>query len=681
MSWISDKLFAIDPRSLGLFRFLFGLSLLGNVLHRWDWVRAFYSNEGVLPNHNHLFLLKDEGKAWSVYHAFSNVGEGHFALLVTTVFVVMFTIGFKTKAFHFLLLVCFVSLNGRNVLIDSVGDSLAIALLALTIVLPLGAAYGVDSMRKSFAAFDEKTADELNDRSRPELLDAPFTLAFLGLLVLLGMVYYGAALQQTGETWQDGSALWYALHVDRWTSGIGVSLRDSAGLLSAWTKALWAAQLIVVPLAIIPLARQITRPIAIAAMVFHALTFGLLFTYGMYGWSLLAASALLIPSELWARWSKPNRKLDVYYDDDCGVCLWFARLLKRVDARGNITFLPNSGELPDRVSDEVAEKTMLVVDAKGNVSKDALAWSHIMLSCGPLLRLFGVLLRVPGITQLARFGYYKFADNRFAISEAFGMGACAVPPPVDTEPDAEDAKDYRKSPRAEDQPDAEPTPAQKIWRLEKALFANAVVLLVVLSVAAQSERTNPNWPLKTGLGNSVVLGDIATWSRVSAHWGIWAPDPPKENAAMVVDAETRGGWKVDVLTGYPPDMDLNDPPRARKGVLWEAYLSRIVDDEYTPFRKELRRYLTRGGYAVDVSNPQNYIAKMKAYWVTVPTPPPGQARNGDADIKRQEIVSQRGRIGPARPSRRPGAKPGAKPAGSGQFPLPSKLPPFFPKPR
>ena len=54
---LKDHYLRIDARSLGLFRVLFGLVLIGDLLRRWVWLRDFYSNEGVLPNHNHLFNL------------------------------------------------------------------------------------------------------------------------------------------------------------------------------------------------------------------------------------------------------------------------------------------------------------------------------------------------------------------------------------------------------------------------------------------------------------------------------------------------------------------------------------------------------------------------------------------------------------------------------------------------
>jgi predicted DCC family thiol-disulfide oxidoreductase YuxK len=41
--------------------------------------------------------------------------------------------------------------------------------------------------------------------------------------------------------------------------------------------------------------------------------------------------------------------------------------------------------------------------------------------------LVGAALRVPGIRQIANWGYDRFARNRHRVSAALGMRVCAVP--------------------------------------------------------------------------------------------------------------------------------------------------------------------------------------------------------------------------------------------------------------
>src|SRR6187401_85054 len=114
---LRDHYLRIDPRSLGLFRVLFGLVLIGDLVRRFRWLKDFYSNEGVLPNHNHLFNLRDKVDVWSALHAFSSPGENAFAFAWTLVFYVGFLLGWHTRVFQVLALVMLVSLGERNILL------------------------------------------------------------------------------------------------------------------------------------------------------------------------------------------------------------------------------------------------------------------------------------------------------------------------------------------------------------------------------------------------------------------------------------------------------------------------------------------------------------------------------------------------------------------------------------
>ena len=634
MAWI-QRLLRFDARSLGLFRWLIGLTLITDLLHRWDWLRAFYSNEGVLPNHNHLFILKERGEVWSFYHSFSSVDEAAFAFLVTLFIYVCFTIGWYTRTFHALSLVCLVALVGRNVLLDAVGNSVAIGLLAITLFLPLGIRFGVDSLRQSFRTFDEKNAAELNDRSRPAEPEPRSSLVPLALLGFLALVYYGAALQQTGSTWQQGTALHYALHVDRWTGATGVALRDAPpALLKAWTYGLRLAELAIVPIALVPVARRQARSIVIGLMLFHGLTFGIFFTYGLYGWSLVAAAALMIPEESWDALRR-RHPIRLYYDDDCGICLWCARLLKRLDLRNNIRFFPNSGKRPKGASREMLDQSMVVVDEQKRIHVDDAAVSEILRALPPLF-VIGWLIRVPGLSHLTRWLYRKVADNRLDISVAVGLDACGAPIAGETESTA-----------------VEEAPAQRSWALARQVLASALAIAIVLSIGAQTVRAN-DLGAAFGLGEREGLARAARWMRITAPFGVWAPDPPQENAALVVEAETRSGWRVDPLTGYEPDLDLVEPRRHRKGFLWEAYQRHIQDDEYEEFRPEFRRYLVRGGFAVDATNTDHAIKDLKAHWVTKPIAPPGETTT--AEPQRREIFSR------TAPDPRPAPRPRIDPS-------------------
>ena len=649
---IRDLYCRIDARSLALFRWVMGISLLVDLFHRWSWLKAFYANDGVLPNHNHLFLTRDQGHIWSIYHSFSSVGENHFAFVFTALFLLLFTIGYKTRVFHVVALMCLVSLTARNTLLESSGNTVAIALMALSVWLPCGKRFSVDSLRASFAARDERTAEALNARSATP--QAPATLAALLLLLGVGSMTLMAALSQNGSTWQDGSALYIALHADQWADAPGVALRGKTGLLTIWTRIFRYAEMAVLPLALIPVLRKTTRSLAIGALLLVALTVVVLFDYGLYGWSLLAACALLIPSELWGAPADGKRPVTMYYDDSCGICLWMARLLKRLDRRHNVTFRANSGDLPEGIEREVADRTMIVVDPHGNATLDEDAWAQLFLSL-PLLTPVGWLLRLPGFRQVVRRSYQRFAARRHDVSNALGMGTCGVPTADDEQADG-----------AQTDLSAGPTPAERTWRGLGFVVSSAGALAVSFMMAAhtvtlisaeqglleqgqleqgqleqgQLEQGQLGLVHKLGLAQGFWAGG-AKWARLTEPWGLWAPDPTRTNSTLVVDAETRDGWKGDVLTGWPPDTNMETAARAQKGPLWAAYSQRIGNKEYKAFRKELRRYLTRGGRAVDTKVKGNYLMRVEALLVSRAISAPEEPASQQID--RQSLFQHRGR--------------------------------------
>lgn len=116
----------------------------------------------------------------------------------------------------------------------------------------------------------------------------------------------------------------------------------------------------------------------------------------------------------------------VVYDADCGVCQASVEWLRGRDRRGAFQFVGNdAAELPAGVSREETAHTLVVLDgARKYVRADALArllrelrgWSAL-----------GALLCVPGIRQIANYGYDRFSRNRHRVSAALGMRSCAIP--------------------------------------------------------------------------------------------------------------------------------------------------------------------------------------------------------------------------------------------------------------
>ena len=646
----------IDARSLGLFRIAMGAVLIGDLAVRFADRRAFYSNEGVLPNHAHLFhvLKQDTPRVWSVLHAFSTPGEGAFAMALILVAYVLFLIGYKTRVFHVLSLALLVSLAARNIYLETPATHVAITILAATAFLPCGSRFSIDSLLASLRARDEKDAEALNDRASPAeaILSAerspgwsPTSLAALAVLLHLTIVFVATWKQQSGAQWRDGTALHYALWVERWVSDLGMRVRGAPPLiLAVWSRALHAIPLLVPVLLFVPLPR-FTRPVAFAAMVLFGLTYGLLFSFGLWGWTFVAAAFLVIPTESWEAWQSryaKGRAITVIYDADCGICLWLTRLMKRLDLRSHLTFQgndaltlppgqkppyrsPPDGEparllyrrtapnrpvetapLPDEITDELVTTTVLAVDQTGHVFKEGRAVAAMLRSL-PLGFLLSLPLRIPGTAGLWDSLYRKIPPRRFAISEALGLGACGVPVK------ASDALHDAPKP-------GEVAPSVRLRRLFTGGLREVGASLLLLAALSQTGKQNP-WPQAVRVAQPRLFAAITGWTQMGERYDVIAPEAPREDGVLVIDALTRAGRSLDPLTGRAPDLEV---PRFRMGPLWSAYAQVLWERrEGVDLEKPFREYLARGGVLPRGELADNAIQGLDAYWLRYRSPAPG----------------------------------------------------------
>ena len=626
----------IDARSLGLFRITMALVLLGDLFRRWPWVRAFYSNEGVLPNHNHIFNLRDKGQVWSFLHAFSSVGENHFAFVLIACVYLGLLLGWKTRVFQALALVCLVSLGSRNILLENQGNYAAVALLFFTLFLPLGSRYSVDALVKSFAARDEKTDADLNDRPRPTdaaLLAtrgpgwSPLSFAALAVTLQIALILGASAAWHLAGPWRDGSGLHYALHIERWVSDLGVRAQQAPpGVLKGLGFLLLAAECAVPLLVLVPVARRVTRGLAVGLLVVHALSLGVLFSLGLYAWTLLAAAALLLPEESWDAFERrfsPDRARSVLYDEDCGVCLWLARLAKRLDAHHHLTFQGNGDlaalsrgkadgtiekvDLPAGITAELVQNTIVVVDGKGTVFTRSRGIAEIVRAL-PFGRPLAFVMRLPGVSHLLDVFYDAFARRRADISVLVGMDACGFPAPK-AEGDEGEAESL------------EVPSAERARRFVTGGLREAFVLVLFVAALAQATKENP-LPFKLPQGR--LLSAVVAWPRMLERWDVLAVSA-NEDGVFVIDGQNRKGASIDPLTGAPPAVDPGAFNARKLGQLWNDYLNRVRLREYEPYQKALRDYLGKGGPALEGRAPDEQIAGYDAYWVRYTIGKPGES--------------------------------------------------------
>jgi predicted DCC family thiol-disulfide oxidoreductase YuxK len=598
------RLFAsADLRSLALMRIALGVLLIGDILPRIAEVDAFYSNDGVLTNHFALFRPLAPYQL-SFYFAASSTRDVTVVFLLTLLVYLLFTVGYRTRLFHILSFVCATSLHTRNLLTELPSDAVLHLWLAWSLFLPLGARFSVDSLRKSLAERREKSPPELNERPLAPL--SVSSLAVLGVVLQLSAMHIAAALRQSGPTWTDGTALYYALHHNLWTTAAGAWLGRAASLdtLKQLTHTYRFSQIALGVLMLVPVV-YLRRITVVLLVLFHLLSRAL-FDVGPYDLALLGAAPILISSRDWgalkAWYTRHKRAKVVYFDADCGICLMICRWLVRFDTLGRLTFAANASEdAPPEVKAAAAETVVVRDEKSGRTFTKSRALAAIMASL-PLGGPFALLLRAPGIAQLADALYNRVAENRAAISVWLGFQACGVP--------------QRPAPPHERSTPLWPGLRRKlVVAREMAVVAFACLCGAALWQGTLPEATAPN------LARPVFAA--LSYPRIFQKWGLFAPDPPKDMGVLVVDAWTGRGTRFDPLTGAPP-LESPEPPLegdsgTRPSALKRAYFSRIHQHGNSTYLDGLRDYVTR------VSDERPVSERPTAYtifWLEAPIPSP-----------------------------------------------------------
>jgi predicted DCC family thiol-disulfide oxidoreductase YuxK len=385
-------------------------------------------------------------------------------------------------------------------------------------------------------------------------------------------------------------------------------------------------------------------------LLVYGLTYGLLFDLGLWGWTFVAAALLVTSTETWDAYQgrfRKGRALTVIYDADCGICLWLARLLERMDLRRQITFqgndllatppepaadaqgqpyrAPAEGEEPARVlyrrlkpgapietaplpaaiTDDLVTGTVVAVDEGGRVLTEGRAVAAIVRSL-PFGAVLSLPLRIPGITSLFDVLYRLIPPRRFAISEALGMGACGLTPPPKTSAGDESAL-------------PEVPPAVRLRRLFTGAAREIAAVALLAAVLAQTARENP-WPAALTPPQPRVFAAITGWPRLVSRYDLFAPEPPKEDGVLIVDAQTRSGRAIDPMTGAEPQFQST---RFRLGPLWAAYLERVRKKDAGDFQRAFRDYLVKGGDTWSTDLSENQITGLDAYWLVYRSPAPG----------------------------------------------------------
>jgi predicted DCC family thiol-disulfide oxidoreductase YuxK len=613
---VQARYFTADLRWLGLFRIGFGALLVCDVTRRFWQAREFYTNDGFFPNHFSLFRpMGDE--LFSLMHAFSTMGEVSVVMAIWLAIVSAYTLGFATKIMQVLAFIAITSLDARNIFVENGGDIVVNLLAFITIPLPLGRRFSIDAVLRSLRARRENDPAALNDRTRPTIpLEPVVSLAVLALFLQLAVIYFFNAAHKDGVGWRQGSSIYYFLHQDRIVTKLGIFLREhvSYEVTRLFTYSTLAIEYALPGILLFPFFRTWAMRLAIVLGIGLHGGIALTSRLGPFSYAMVLAYLPLLAGrdiELLARWfSRDARRRTVIFDVDCGICLFFARLLKRLDPCERLTFVGNDEveRFPPGVDRALVERTVVVLDPKGRVHTEERAIFEIGRAIP-----FGIVplgwLAIPGLSLLGRAAYRAFAKHRVAVSSAFGLGACGIAPPP--------GEDRAAAPSEGE--------TFRAFRASSATFVRegaAALIVIILGVQVVNDNAYINRRFKVRRPEWIV--HIANTFRLLEGWGMFAPEPPYDDGRVIVDARTKDGRKLDPFTGKEPDFD----PFTREGWGHDQftcdYQNRIRFDWHVPNRQHLKEYL-RNWHRYH-GKPNDELVAFDIWWVHDRSPKPGQVR-------------------------------------------------------
>ena len=562
--------FGIDLRTLALYRVCLALIILMDLVARARDLTAHYSDAGVLPR---AALLGDIGQWAPSLHLISGSPRVQALLFVVSGIVALaLLVGYRTRAATIVSWLLLLSLQARNPALMQGGDLLLSLLLFWGIFLPLDARFSVD------AALNEDAGEAPN---------AFFSVATAALLVQAMYVYTFGALLKTSPAWiPDGTAVYYALHLDYLATPIGIWFGQFAPVLQVLTYGIWSLELVAPLVMFSPIAHFPLRMIGIALLLTLHVGFLLCLYLGLFPFCSITSILAFTPGRVWDRIgerirTRERRGVAIYYDEPCGFCRKVCLILRMFLLLPETPIQP-AQQFPAIYREMQAHNSWVVVDHDGS---HHVRWDAIVLVFrrSVLFAFVGWFLSLSPLRAIGDRIYEVVARNRGAL----GRWSAVVLP-------------YRRHPIA---------PSMN------AQLVVGVLMVTVLIVNLQSLHVAV--PAVGGIADS-----IADTLRLRQGWTMFSPQPSRSDGWFVVRGTTRDGGAVDVLHGRTGEPDWTRPQsleREHPTYRWERYRMFLTEDAHAKYRKYYARYLCRA-WNGDPGHAQK-IARIEIYFNEELVPP------------------------------------------------------------
>jgi hypothetical protein len=272
-----------DVRSLAAGRIVLASVLLLDLFKRWVQLGSWYTNEGLVPNHT-LLWRPSFAHVFSFFYMASYTHEAVIGFVLCLIAYTALLVGLYTRLAQFLSMVAVMSLHGRLLLFDNGGD-VALGLLTIwTAFVPTNGRWSVDAVL-----------------GRASKAPKVVSLGVLAFTAQLGLIYFFNAVHKSGETWRDGTAVHYVLHLDRLATPLAVWLRArmTLGLSKVMSWSALGIEWSLPFLLLSPFGTRYTRRVGIAFVIMLHVGFGVFMNLGNFVPAMIAYTPFFVHGDDW----------------------------------------------------------------------------------------------------------------------------------------------------------------------------------------------------------------------------------------------------------------------------------------------------------------------------------------------------------------------------------------------
>lgn len=562
MEWLRRNTLSIDPRTLGLARIALALVLLLDLSKRFCAASFWYANDGLLPNHTGLWS-PNRSYHFSFLWGASEAGEARVLMLLIGAAYVGLLFGYRTRICQVLALLGILSLQVRTDILSNGGDFVLAILCVWTVFLPMGRRFSVDAVLADSKAVPQRElapfgAERTQDRT-------PFvSLAVLAVHLQIAVIYFFNAATKTGATWRDGTAIHYFWHQVRMLTpgGLWAQQNLGSGMSTALSWSTLAMEWAIPALVLSPWGKPWTRRVAVLFVFLLHIGIAAVANIGIFSPVMMAFSMLLFVAADWdalERWATKRHRCTLVLDPSDRFVLGLSRWYLRLDWFGRVTV-------------EVGTEFAVIAQDERRSGAPARAALVRALPCGALLA---------PLNQLLEPLWRTFASRRQHWVRFLGWDA-AEHTPTSVAP-------WRAA-----------CARSRGWAREGVL----VFLIVVSTIQLLNENR--------GIPSALRVRRVPEWvhatvdyTRLQQGWQMFAPDPPKSDVYIRVDAVTAAGKHVDPIAeaaGIDPEPESRTMPvQPGSDVFFVQYMERIHNDRrhHRPLQQWIERYHERTGSAAD----------------------------------------------------------------------------------